>query len=233
MKPLPERTARRLAERVPRKPSYPRLAAQLSVIIRENHKPDSEIYRHFMRSVARLSIGQRAMLGARVATARPGKPTPRNPTDSEPHIRRDHVAAVLEIIPQRISEAHLIRNKGSREEICAIEDGSRAMHTIATQIRQGRSRTARRQHAHATREERSEKWATYVQNVRISKDVWKTLRVGLEALTSLPAPRDVVEIARLFDRGMLNDRLFRASEWLGDFADEWTKPPPPNGSDRR
>ena len=60
------------------------------------------------------------------------------------------------------------------------------------------------------------------QRRQIESEVWANLRDALLALTSLPLPSDVAQIARANDRtNLVTQRLPQSIEWLEEFANEW------------
>jgi hypothetical protein len=111
-----------------------------------------------------------------------------------------------------VTAAAEIAQQPEEEQREIVERGETAIVDAAKTIRAQRPKQSRR---------RRRGWAGRSPQ-RLRADVWINLRDGLEHITSLPLPSEVVAIARAHDRTDLVDaRLDRTIKWLDEFAQEW------------
>jgi hypothetical protein len=123
--------------------------------------------------------------------------------------------------------ARIVLKHGTAAEIRAIEQGDHepgaGISNLARQIRLGLSPAQRRRLAQIPMEERGD-FPSRIRTQRLKGMVWRQLCQALEA-ADLPRTEDVVDIARRFDRsGLVDRKLLRAHERLGELIELWTRP---------
>jgi hypothetical protein len=183
-------------------------------------------------TLAKLNPSQRGLLGARILAAAeerekkaplPGE-KPRacyNRLMTQKVARISEVLDRLQIAKQTLNSARIALKRATIKELSLIEAGTLRVWSISRQIR--RERAANRDIPMNQIGKNPEK----IQRQKLRTEVWRRLRDGLEGLTNLPNPRDVVTIVRSTGSGinLVDRKLLKAQEWLGEFCDEWTKPP--------
>lgn len=119
-----------------------------------------------------------------------------------------------------VQEAMTILRLSTPEEIADVETNKVALGPMVDRIM-----------ARTTPEERKAvaRPPTFSHSVQANREldaeVWGKLREGLEAITSLPAPADVITIVKKnVMRGEYVDRkILNAHIWLEEFTNAWTK----------
>jgi hypothetical protein len=199
------------------RPRYAAIVKQLTELMLGPPLPADDPARTvFNRRIARLSISQRAMIGARMEGAKQGRLR-------ADRIRQCDIAAWLHISEDTMRSATVVLHRGTQAEIRQAESSETGVATLAKRITKGLTILERRRESKVPYSHK-DKRAAYLQRIHLHGGVWKQLRTGLEALTSLPDASDVAEVARLYDRGLINEKSLKAMEWLGEFLDAWTKP---------
>lgn len=169
------------------------------------------------RSIAALSRAQRALLAAQVHHgARHGKARSMTITQAA-------AGQLVGSSQSSVSSALKILQGATAAEIRQVEDGTITIAALAGQLLRKVPRATRAKIAGQPRNQRGGHLQR-IQRMRLHALVWRQLKAGLE-LTDLPQPSDVVAIARAHDKaGLVDAKLLRASQWLEEFVDEWTKP---------
>lgn len=161
------------------------------------------------RALRDLATSQRALIGARMANAE-RKDNFRNLAPDK--ITAARAAALVGVAVSTVRVAKTLLRRASKEEIARIDRGVASISAI----RQGFDGIALRERGRNPQR---------VEQMRLNAQVWRRLKEGLDALSSLPATRDVAVIARYADRTeLINRKLLTVYTWLGEFIDVWTEP---------
>lgn len=152
-----------------------------------------------------LSVGQRAMIAAKLANLAVGRPAE---TVEFSTITQAGAAELMNVSRDTVNCAKRVLREGNPDQIKGVEDGRLGCKTVARELRKitpGKTPSIARQESN-----------------RIRTDIWNHLRDALGHLASLPLPSEVASIVRAQDRGGLVDRrLEKSIKWLEDFADAW------------
>jgi hypothetical protein len=187
----------------------------------------------FERELRGLKPGQKAMIAARAS----------NSERRDGHHFREHLhsgthggaigtkiavreaAKLTQVSPSAAHNGRIILKRATAAEIRTIEDGvGPGLKTLADQLRQNLTAVQRKRLAEVPFAERGDS-PVRIQNQRLRAQVWRQLCAALQA-ADLPRLDDVVEIARSHDRtGLVDRKLMRAHERLGELIDVWTRPP--------
>lgn len=120
------------------------------------------------------------------------------------------------ISQQMLAKARRVIEAATPDQITAIEQGEATISTIY-EIVTGKHPTG----IYRDSERQEERSRTITMRATLSRD----LRTALKALTSMPDPKEVVKINRVYDRhGVVDETLLPALDWLKGFADAWTAP---------
>jgi hypothetical protein len=219
---------------VPLKPPLDcvKLAARLREILLGN-AGDAE-RAAFERELRGLKPGQKAMIAARAVNCERGRGYHRgehNHVGTSEGSKRESITTrqAAEVVQVSISlayDARVVLRRAAGAEIRTIEQGEAGsgVRMIADQLRQNLTPAQRKRIAAVPLAERGDAPAR-IQNQRLRAQVWRQLCAALQA-ADLPRLDDVVEIARSHDRaGLVDRKLMRAHERLGEFIDVWTRPP--------
>lgn len=167
-----------------------------------------------------LNEGQRAMIAARLASAKSGERTDLRQIGSR-SLTVSEAADLLNVGQRTVGAARTVLNEGTPEEIAAADSGDAAVSTIAKQIHEGKPAGARKRNR-STPLSQAGKNPERIQRTKINAEIWGRIRDALTHLTSLPLPSEVATIARSNDRTRLvDDRLEKALQWLKEFESEW------------
>lgn len=118
-----------------------------------------------------------------------------------------------------ISSAVLVLTFGTEEEIKAIESGALALESTADAVR------ARTPAAERAKARRNPTQTVLIKDAReVDASVWGHLREALDAITSLPSPKDTATIVRKNNMRIehVNRKLLAAIEWIKEFENEVT-----------
>lgn len=129
-------------------------------------------------------------------------------------------AKAVGIARHLVCDASMILKYGTPEEIESAEKGEAAISQLMRSIRGRVAPDVRQQQRKTNRigpDRRKE-------NSDIA-GIYTTLRGGLEAMTSLPRPQDVVDMMRRNSqrKAVIDQRLVASLTWLTEFSDAWTK----------
>lgn len=170
--------------------------------------------------VASLSYYERALIAAMVSTttrAATGRTAPNA-------ILNGQAAEWLQIPKATVSAAKVVLRGATKAEIAKLAAGEIGFSTLRLQIVAGMTAAQRAAYAASPLNTRGQ-LPQKVQQQRLTAGVWRRLRDGIENLAGLPAPHDVVAIARAMDRaGLVDRKALQAQSWLEAFVDEWTRP---------
>lgn len=135
-------------------------------------------------------------------------------------LNRDDVAAEYGATPSTVSQAIVILQHGTEEEIAGVESGERGLRVVYDDVCK-RVSVKDRYAARLQPKLSAERKAQSTQE----RLVWTNLRQALALIGSLPQPKDVVKIVkRNHARTATLDRsILDAFSWLSEFSDEWTK----------
>lgn len=162
-----------------------------------------------------LSPSQLGMIGARMETLKLGDNQHTNKEGRHQCLpSTQEVAEKLDISPRTLTDAKVVLNEGTDEEIRAADEGRKSAKALAAEIR---ARAPDKHHAKGRTPER-------INNQQMNAQIWNNLREGLTLLGGLPLPADVVRIARQYDKrtDVISARLPQTLNWLKEFAHEWS-----------
>ena len=133
---------------------------------------------------------------------------------------QDQAAAEFGVNRSTIGEAMLILQHGTAEEIATSESGAIALRTLRDTI------FARTTPAERLKKRRPPTQTVLVKSARqIDAEVWQHLRAGLDAILSLPSPKDTATVVRKNPQRIehVNRSLLAAISWIREFEDEITR----------
>ncbi|WP_141697762.1 hypothetical protein [Bradyrhizobium yuanmingense] len=131
-----------------------------------------------------------------------------------------HAASQLGISDDSITRARIVLDKGTPEEIAAVEGGKLSVRTAVNVITcRNTSIAGRKNHAKVSVSAKGRN-PDRIAKMRRDNAIWKDLRGALLALTSLPLPSDVARVIKGKDRvGIVKSKLSSAQQWLEEFAE--------------
>lgn len=199
------------------------LKAKIEVVTREYEGNDPAAFVVSVNVNRRhLTIGQRAMIAAKIANIQRGA-VGRNHPASDNDLSSSEAGALLNVSADTVFAARRVLAEAAPEEIAAIEEGKLGVQTVVRQIRAGLSKEQRSKQRNSSIVQ-SGKNPERIQRQQINALIWGQVRDSIINLTGLPAVSDVVPIVRANDRARLVDaRLLQALKWLEDFSDAWTR----------
>jgi ParB-like chromosome segregation protein Spo0J len=158
-----------------------------------------------------LDASQRAMLAAKLANLRVGRPAENRSIDP---ISITEAANLLAVSEPTVKRARAVLDHGTPEQIAAVEAGevsvSAAAKAVATSKpkRKPQTRTEKLERKHAMQRER----ARY----------WNQLSEALDVLSGLPDPADILPAVPAHTGRTLSDKLPAAIKWLTAFQEKWS-----------
>lgn len=154
---------------------------------------------------SQLNHSQRALMAARLV--------------NQGHSTCVAAAALLGISDDSITRARMILDKGTPEEIAAVEDGRLSVRTAVNVITcRNTSIVGKKDHIKRSISSLG-KNPERIAKMRRDNAIWRDLREALLALTSLPLPSDVARVIKSRDRtGIVKSKLHNAKQWLEEFA---------------
>jgi ParB-like chromosome segregation protein Spo0J len=169
-----------------------------------------------------LTIGQRALIAARLATLKLGA---NQHSKQGGDISSATAARLMNVSRDSVNCARKVLKAGTADEIKAVESGAASPKTLARQLRSGlrQDHRARRRAQPISEKGRNPE---RIQNQRIESDIWRRLRDALDHLTNLPLPSEVSVLVRNHTSraGFVGQRLTRARKWLEEFDHAWHRP---------
>ena len=174
-----------------------------------------------------LTASQRALVAARMANMEVGNPHLGGKgsiaVNTTIGISQAQAAKLLNVSRDTVLSAKTVIEEGTDEEIRSLETGEVSARALADKIRERNPRD--RTKDPIGRPQAKSLIAAQTQGARRMKaDVWRQLRDGLSAISSLPKPADVASIARAHDKtGLVDAKLFQSLQFMKDFAHEWSK----------
>lgn len=184
------------------------------------------ISRNIMRR--HLTSSQRAWLMSELTNLRHGQhPEKKNKKEDLANTRSPTMtvseAAEMANVPEaHIYDAKAVRERGTSEQKDAVASGRIGVRKAADQIR-GTAKKPKPRKKNAKLADTG-KNPERIQRQREKAKIWAQIKDPLIALTSLPRAADVVAIVRSYDKkGLVDERLASALQWLKDFDHEWRK----------
>lgn len=180
-----------------------------------------------------LNAGQRAMIGAKLATLSRGNVNAQRLEADElrsggeispPHLSAEQAAEMMNVHRETVKHAKTVLASGTDEEIKAVQEGKAAVSTIARQIRAEVSAINRKK-AHEVELSQTGKNPERIHKAKLDAKIWEQLSEALNNISNLPLPDDVAQmVAGHTKRRLLVDaKLLRSLQWLEEFSDVWTR----------
>ena len=137
----------------------------------------------------------------------------------------NEAADLMGVARGTVVSAKTVLDHGSETDIAAARKGA-GLRPMADKIRSAFTPDQRRRHEadravrQATNSRASEQ---RVQTQQMHAEIWERLKAGLEALTGLPLPSDVVTIVNgnPSRRRQADEKCAAALKWLSDFVQQW------------
>lgn len=133
---------------------------------------------------------------------------------------QDEAAEKFKVNRSSIGEAMLILQHGTEAEIATGEQGETSLRGMRDAI------FARTTPAERAKKRRPPTQTVLVKSARqVDAEVWQNLRAGLDAILSLPAPKDTAAVVRKNTQRIehVNRSLLAAISWIREFEDEITR----------
>lgn len=132
----------------------------------------------------------------------------------------EEAAGAVDSNRHSVSCGLMILEFGTAEEIAAVERGELNLDATSRAIRKRtpeKDRLAKRRAPTQT--------AALVQARSIDAEIWGKLREALDAITSLPSPKDTAAIVRKNSMRIehVNRKLLASLAWITEFSDEVTR----------
>jgi hypothetical protein len=136
------------------------------------------------------------------------------------HISMTEAAERIGSKRSSVQEAYTILMLGTPEEIAASESGLVGIGPTVQSIRNRTSPEARQAVAR-----RPVRGVYSNQKREFEAQVWARLKDGIDALTSMPTPQDVIDIVKKSPQRLeyLSRKALTAHTWLEEFVNAWTK----------
>lgn len=168
-----------------------------------------------------LTESQRAMIAADLANI-PHGGWGRGRLPQAGSVTAVEAGALLKVHPTSVRKAKQIMREGSAEQIAGIRSGEKRVSVVLDEIKKTRplkpggnknkKGVLRNVGGNAAR----------IESLRVNAQIWAKLRSGLEALSSLPLPSDVLScIATRSNTAIINARLPSSLKWLKEFDHVW------------
>lgn len=137
--------------------------------------------------------------------------------DKTRFISMPDVAAVLGLDRQDVNMGKMFLRRATAEEINLAINGQLSVH------RRIRNPVPRAPKVEKTTGEGRE---AYYNRIQIESQIWNGLKEALHILSTMPAPDDVIRIARgrHNTRALVDSQVLAAFAWFGEFAEKWTAP---------
>jgi hypothetical protein len=194
----------------------------------EGPDPIGYMIRQNLLSGRKLNRSQRTMIAVDIDQYRPGNSNwaeGRKLLGTKEMPSRKQLQDMLDFGNIVFREGRAVALYGTPEEIAAVRQGTKAIHTIYEESVKAKV-PPKVSPLKMTEEERkalnlsgNEKRSL---TLSLKGDIWKNLKTGLSGITSMPDAEEVVKIARGIDRsGLVNRKLPMALKWLKEFEDAW------------
>lgn len=166
----------------------------------------------FQRHRESLSIGQIGLVGAFLLKASDAEKLPNG---------NQEIADLIGMDALIIGCANHVLRAGTPQEIKDVKDGVRGVNKLSNAIRK-RSPMPKEERRYKGSNIRGRQMDRRLRQLERA-DMWHLLKAGLEGLTSLPLPAEIVVAVRANPktREFTDERLDRALKWLKDFADAY------------
>ena len=166
-----------------------------------------------------LTVGQRAMIAAKLATLSTGKHSNLRLVEGVP-------IGTPSPKPMSASEAGALfgvtRGQVQDAKTVLVNAGEVPTSTLAQQIKRGL--TPKERAAQRTPEAKKHRGAGRDQTRAMKAQVYSQVRDGIDAFSTLPAPADVVRAVKgtaQHTQKVNADTIRRALSWLQEFSNEW------------
>ncbi len=175
-----------------------------------------------------LNEAQRAMIAAKIANLKSGQRADlkrkgdQGAVKTAPAVSQKDAAALLNVGRTTVQEAKTVLDRGTEEEILAVERGEIGVGPLAREIRRGVPSAVRAGNREASLAQTG-KNPERIQRQQLNAKVYREVRDAVVNLSGLPRPADVVKIVRAQDRGVVGPKLEAAMYWLMEFSDEWNR----------
>lgn len=177
-----------------------------------------------------LTPSQRAMIVAKLANMRTGitigaaqRAHSRGVVNASPPVSAQEAANIGGVVRSQVMDARTILEKGSAEQIAAVEAGALGVRGVADSIR-AEQRPSKKKYK---QRKNTDKDASRIQTLKRHGNIWQDLKQALLLLSGLPQPAEVVAIARVADAkarpGIINTKLAPARDWLREFEHAWNR----------
>ena len=135
------------------------------------------------------------------------------------HKSQDDAAKAAGSNRASVSNALLIINWGTADEIAGVEGGTMSLDPTADKIR---ARTTKQQRV--TKQRPQVHGEESLRARQFDAEIWGGLRGALDSITGLPSPKDTANIVRKNAMRVehVNRKLLAALKWIQEFSNEIT-----------
>lgn len=171
-----------------------------------------------------LTVGQRAMIAAKMATLPKGRKASNIKDVSVVPITTTEAARLMGVSRPQLHEAKVVLARGTPEEIAAVEAGQESSSMLGRDIKAGL--TPKERAAKRTPEAAKLAQAASAQTLAMRGRIYGQVRDGVVALSTLPRPADVVRIVKTtsqHERKITAEIINRALAWLTEFSNAWDR----------
>lgn len=161
-----------------------------------------------------LTEVQRAMIGAKLLTLKSGQRGDYAGVNTfTPVITSYKAAEISGVSRDSIMSAKLIQEKGTLEQVAAVEAGRKGLRTTAVEIRATKN---------GNPDERREKAIKkHTRTKRIMSNYWKDFKTGVDLLAGMPDVESAINAIPAQHGSVVTKRVPAIIKWLTEFQEKW------------